>query len=130
MNAEERGYSNIDEYIALYEGDVKERMEVLRAVIHECAPEATEKISWDMPTFYQNGNLVHFAAATRHIGLYPGASGVENFVEKLDAMGLKHSKGAIQMPNSKPLPLDLVREIVTFRVAENVAEAEAKKGKK
>ena len=75
-----------------------------------------------MPTYKLNGNLIHFAAGKNHVGLYPGSSGVENFVDKLDELGLKHSKGAIQFPLGRPLPRDLVKEIIAFRVAEQKAK--------
>ncbi|MEA5003017.1 MAG: DUF1801 domain-containing protein, partial [Christensenella sp.] len=91
----------IDEYIAQYPQELQQKLEEIRQVIHEAAPDATEKISWNMPTFYLNGNLVHFAMNKAHIGLYPGASGVENFIPKLD--GYKYSKGAIQFPLKDPL---------------------------
>ncbi len=117
MSESKLPYSTIDEYIAQYPPEVQARLQALRQCIREAAPEATEKISWAMPTYYLKGNLVHFAAAKHHIGLYPGASGVEVFLPELG--GYKTSKGAIQLPMDKPLPLELVRRIVLFRVAEN-----------
>lgn len=114
------GYSTVDEYISGYDGEVRERMEKLRELILSCSPDVTEKISWAMPTFVLGGNLVHFAAAKHHIGFYPGASGVESFIGKLAEY--KHSKGAVQLPNSKPVPYDLIREIVMFRIQENTKE--------
>ena len=107
----------IDDYIALFPSEIQIRLKSLRKVIRDAAPEAGEKISWRMPTFTLNGNLVHFAAHKNHIGFYPGASGIEVFKEKLSEY--KSSKGAVQFPNSKPLPYDLIKEIVTFRVTEN-----------
>ena len=112
-------YSTIDEYLAQYDGDVRARMEKLRALIMSCSPDITEKISWGMPTFVLNGNLVHFAAGKHHIGFYPGPSGVEEFIARLPEK-YKCSKGAVQLPNNKPLPLDLIREIVLFRAKENL----------
>lgn len=110
-------YSTVDEYIAGYDGEVKNRMQKLRELILSCSPEITEKISWAMPTFMLNGNLVHFAAGKRHIGFYPGASGIEAFTDKFT--GYKYSKGAVQFPNDKPIPYELIREIVMYRVNEN-----------
>jgi len=110
-------YSTVEEYLALYDGEIRERMEKLRELILSCSPDITEKISWAMPTFVLGGNLVHFAAAKRHIGLYPGASGVAAFADKLAEY--KHSKGTVQFPNDKPMPYDLIREIVMFRIREN-----------
>lgn len=119
--------NTIDEYIAQFPPEVQEKLAAVRNTIREAAPEATEKISWQMPTFYLHGNLVHFAAMKKHIGFYPGPSGVAAFAPKLTEY--KTSKGAIQFPLNKPLPLDLIREIVTFRVAENKKTAEEKKKK-
>jgi uncharacterized protein YdhG (YjbR/CyaY superfamily) len=110
-------YSTIDEYIARYPLPVRKKLNQIRQLVKELAPEATEKISYRMPTFYLNGNLVHFAAYTHHIGLYPTSSGVAHFEAELATY--QHSKGAIQFPLDHELPLDLIRRIVEFRVAEN-----------
>lgn len=107
-----------DEYIAQFPPDVREILQNLRAVIKEAAPEATEKISYQMPTFYLNGNLVHFAAYARHIGFYPAPSGIEAFKEELSPY--KGAKGSVQFPLDKPLPMDLISRIVRFRVSENI----------
>ena len=80
-------------------------------------PLTTEKISWAMPTFYLNGNLVHFAYAKKHVGFYPGANGVASFLDQLTEY--KTSKGAIQFPYDKPLPKELIQDIVKFRIKEN-----------
>ena len=95
-------------------------LERLRTIIAQEAPEAIEKISYGMPTFYLHGNLVHFAAAKHHIGFYPTPSGVEAFKSELE--GLKWSKGAIQFPYDAPLPEALIRKIVRFRVFEVLGE--------
>ncbi len=118
------GYTTIDEYIAQFSGDVRDRLEQIRKTIREAAPDAIEKISWQMPTFAQKGNVIHFAAGKRHIGIYPGASGVEAFADRLAEY--KTSKGAIQLPNDRPLPLELVAEITRYRVLENEREAQQK----
>lgn len=109
--------NTIDEYIAQFSPEIQEKLQSLRKVIRETAPDAGEKISWAMPTFTLNGNLVHFAAHKNHIGFYPGPIGIEAFKESLT--DFKYSKGAVQFPYSKPLPFDLIREIVAFRVSEN-----------
>lgn len=114
----------MDAYIAQYPPEIQEKLNELRKVIQESAPEATEKISWQMPTFYLHGNLIHFAVQKAHIGIYPGASGIERFAEELSAY--KTSKGAAQFPFNKPIPFDLVRQIVAFRVAENKQWADEK----
>lgn len=109
-------YTTVEEYLAMYNGDVRERMEKMREIILNCSQEITEKISWKMPTFILNGNLVHFAAGKKHIGFYPGASGISNFVDKF--AGYVFSKGAVQFPNNRPIPYDLIQEIVLFRISE------------
>jgi uncharacterized protein YdhG (YjbR/CyaY superfamily) len=121
-------FNSIDEYIGLYPSEIQDILTTLRKVIKESAPEATEKISYQMPTFAMHGNLVHFAAYKNHIGFYPAASGVAAFTDKL--VEYKTSKGAIQFPIDKPLPYELIREIVQFRVDENRKRAEDKKKKK
>ena len=95
-------------------------LQELRQIIQESAPEATEKISYQMPTFYLNGNLVHFAVNKNHIGFYPAPSGIEAFEEALTPY--KYSKGAIQFPFDKPIPYDLIRRIVKHRVEENLSK--------
>lgn len=107
----------IDEYIALFEPAVRDRLSAMRATIQREAPRATERISYRIPTFYLNGNLVHFAAFDRHIGFYPGPSGIAAFDDALARF--KRAKGSVQFPHDEPLPLDLVADIVRFRVAEN-----------
>lgn len=109
--------TTIDEYVAQFSPEIQEKLQSLRKVIKDTAPDAGEKVSWQMPTFTLNGNLVHFAAHKSHIGFYPGPSGIEVFKERLS--DFKFSKGAVQFPYSKPLPFDLIREIVAFRVSEN-----------
>ncbi len=107
-------YTTIDEYIALFPPDVAERMKDMRAAIHAAAPGASEKISWRMPTFvFTNGQLFHFAAFKKHIGIYPGPEAIEVFGGRLK--GYKTSKGTIQLPLSEPLPLDLVRDIAKYK---------------
>ncbi|WMW25068.1 DUF1801 domain-containing protein [Methanolobus sediminis] len=113
-------FHNIDEYIALFPKDVRDKLEELRIVILEAAPEAEEVISYKMPTFRLNGILVHFAAYKNHIGFYPTPSGITAFEEELS--GYKHSKGSIQFPLDKPIPFDIVKKIVVFRVRENKAK--------
>ena len=118
----------IDEYIAGFPADIQERLNKLRMVIKEAAPLATEKISYQMPTFYLNGNLVYYAAFKNHIGFFPTSSGIDAFQERLKEY--KCSKGTIQFPYNKPLPYDLVTEIVRFRISENLQKAEVKRKKK
>jgi uncharacterized protein YdhG (YjbR/CyaY superfamily) len=121
-------YKTIDEYIQLFPAEFQEIMKKLRQVIKEAVPQAQEKISWQMPTFTLHGNLVHFAANKKHIGLYPGESGVAAFKDKITEY--KSSKGAIQFPIDKPMPYELVAEIAKYRAAENIKWAEEKIEKK
>lgn len=117
----------IDEYIAQFPEDVKEILEQIRLVIREAAPDATEKISYQMPTFYFHGNLVHFAAFKTHIGFYPVPSGIEKFKEELSQY--KGGKGSVQFPLDQPIPYDLIRRITLFRVEENLKLAKNKSKK-
>ncbi len=125
---EESKIKSIDEYILNYSSDIQEILIKLRRIIKEAAPEAEEKISWGMPTFVLHGNLVHFAVCKNHIGFYPGSSGVEAFIVELSEY--KGTKGSIHLPLNKPLPSELISKIVSFRVAENKRDAEAKLLKK
>ncbi len=118
---------NIDEYIAAFPEDIQVMLAELRATIQAAAPAAEEKISYQMPTFALNGNLVHFAAFKNHIGLYPAPTGLEAFQEELSVY--KTGKGSVQFPIDQPLPLDLIRKIVQYRVAENAQRAAAKSKK-
>lgn len=110
--------ATIDEYIAAFPDDVRRLLERLRRTIREAAPEAVEAISYQMPTFKLDGrNLVHFAAFEKHIGFYPIPSGIEAFREELAPY--KQGNGSVQFPLGQPLPFDLVRRIVRFRVRES-----------
>jgi len=109
-----------DKYIAAFPDEIQRRLNLIRETIRQAAPEATEKISYMMPTFFLNGNLVHFAGYKNHIGLYPAPSGMEHYKEELAVY--KHGKGSVQFPHDQPLPLDLISAIVKFRVMENIAK--------
>jgi len=121
-------FNTIDDYIATFPIDIQKKLQEMRATIKETAPDAEEKISYQMPTFFLKGNLVHFAAFKNHIGFYPVPTGIEKFKREISAY--KTSKGAVQFPLDKPLPLDLICKIVKFRVAENFKKAEEKARKK
>ena len=118
MDPKQPSPATIDEYIAGFPPDVQEILQKVREVIHAAAPDATEKISYQMPTFYLNGNLVHFAAYPHHIGFYPAPTGIASFQDRF--AGLKQGKGSVQFPLDQPIPFGLIREIVLFRVAENL----------
>ena len=118
MAHQEKKFETIDEYITIFPKNVQDILEKLRKVIRKSAPEAEETISYGMPTFKLNGNLVHFAAYKNHIGFYPTPSGIEAFKKELSQY--KGAKGSVQFPIDKPIPLDLVEKIVIFRVKENL----------
>jgi len=121
-------FESIDEYILQFPPKVQEILGVLRKVIKESAPDAAEKISYQMPTFTLHGNLVHFAAYKNHIGFYPTPSGIDAFKHELSEY--KGAKGSVQFPIEKPLPYELISKIVKFRVSENIKQAEGKLNKK
>jgi len=127
MKREKSSCPEVDRYIAEFPPQVRARLTVLRDLIRSLAPEATEKISYRMPTYDLHGALVHFAGYAHHIGFYPTPEGVLAFSDRL--AGFKSSKGAIQFPHDAPLPLDLVREIVLLRRTQNL-EKHALKRKK
>lgn len=121
----QQDYSNIDEYISLFTEDVQELLQEIREVIRSAAPRAEEDISYGIPTFTLNGNLVHFGGFRHHIGFYPGPSGMRKYLKELAKY--KHSKGSVQFPLDEDLPVDLIKKIVTFRVGENMAKKKEKK---
>ena len=121
-------FSSIDEYIAMFPDDVQTRLQQLRATIKAAAPDATEAIKYQMPTFVLHGNVIHFAAHKAHIGLYPTPSGIDAFAAELAPY--MAGKGTLQFPLDQPLPLDLITNIVEFRVAENTAKHQAKARKR
>ena len=111
-------YKSIDEYILIFTPEVQEILQTIRKVIKDAAPEAEEKISYQMPAFYLNGNLVYFAGYSKHIGFYPTSSGIEAFKSELS--GYKYAKGSVQFPIKEPLPKELIKKIVEFRSEENI----------
>jgi len=115
---EEKKIATIDEYIESCPEEVREKLQNLRHIIKDAAPEVSEKMSWQMPTFHYLGNVVHFAAFKKHIGLYPGPNAVEFFSERL--VEYKTSKGAIQLPLNKEMDISLIQEIVKFSIDENI----------
>lgn len=119
---------SIDEYISKFPADIQVLLEQMRSTIRQAAPDATEKISYQMPTFFLKGNLVHFAALKNHIGFYPTPSAIIKFEKELKEY--VSSKGAVQFPIDKPLPLKLVTRMVEFRVEETLKKAALKAKKK
>ena len=127
MESNRVGFISIDEYIATFPEEIQKKLEELRATIKASAPDAEEKISYQMPTFTLKGNLVHFAAFKKHIGFYPVPTGIEEFKNELSVY--EGGKGSVKFPLDKPIPFHLISKIVKFRVKENLERAEAK-GKK
>ena len=115
----------IDEYIAGFPPDIQDKLEKIRETIREAAPDAIETISYQIPTFKLEGNLVHFAAFKKHIGFYPAPSGIAQFDEQLSKY--KRAKGSIRFPLDEPIPYALISEVVRFRVRENLERAEEKR---
>ena len=103
---------SIDEYIAAQPEELRPRLESVRNTIREAIPEAEERISWQMPTYWKGRNLIHFAAAKKHIGIYPGGEATGVFAERLKDYDM--SKGTIRLPNNKDLPLELIRDIAVW----------------
>ncbi len=112
-----KNFQNIDDYIAKFPEDVQKVLEQIRVTIQKAAPQAEEAISYQIPTFKLNGNLVHFAAWKNHIGFYPTPSGTKEFQKEIAKYVF--AKGSIQFPLNEPMPLALITKIVNFRVKEN-----------
>jgi uncharacterized protein YdhG (YjbR/CyaY superfamily) len=124
MDNNKTSFTSIDEYIAVFPEGIQKLLQEIRAIIHAAAPDAQEKISYQMPAFAQKGILVYFAARKDYIGFYPTSSGTEAFQQKLSAY--EYTKGSIKFPLDKPLPTDLITKIVKFRLAENLKKAKEK----
>ncbi len=116
---------DIDEYIAGFPEETQMILEKIRATIRNAAPDAVEKISYGMPTFTQNGNLVYFAAYKNHIGFYATPKGNIAFQKEISIY--KAGKGSIQFPIDESMPLNLIAQMVKFRVLENLEKAKTKK---
>ncbi len=104
--------SSIDEYIASQPVSIQPILHQVRLAIRKALPDAQERISWRMPTFWLKHNIIHFAAFTNHMGLYPGPEAIEAFADRLG--NVKRSKGAIQFPYDQPIPLDLIADIARW----------------
>jgi uncharacterized protein YdhG (YjbR/CyaY superfamily) len=125
MEPRTKGITTVDEYIALFPEEVQEKLKKVREVIRSAAPEAVERISYQMPAFNFHGNLVYFAAFTDHISFFPTSSGVAKFKDELSPYDT--SKGTVRFPLDQPLPYDLIRRITAFRVKENRSKPTKKK---
>lgn len=114
---EKNTFETIDDYINAFPSETKRILQKIRETVREAAPEATESINYGIPTFKMHGNLVHFAAYKKHIGFYPAPSGIEAFKKEVESF--KTGKGTLQFPLDKPIPYDLISDIVQFRLEEN-----------
>src|SRR3954471_13579653 len=121
MKTTARETNTLDEYIKPFPEDTRELLDQMLSIIRKTAPRATEKISYGMPTYYYNGNLVHFAAFKNHIGFFPTPSAITEFQTELKPY--KTSKGTVQLPITDPLPLKLIERMVKFRVKENARKS-------
>ncbi len=117
MDNKDLNYKTVDEYINIFPKNVQDKLLQMRRAIKEAAPEAEEKISYRMPAYFKNGPLVYFAAFKSHIGFYPTASGTEAFKEEF--MPYKSGKGSVQFPMGEPLPIELVKRVVKFKIEDN-----------
>lgn len=118
-----KNFNSIDEYIATFPKNIQMVLQQIRQAVKDAAPRAEEAISYNMPAFKLNGNLVWFGAFKNHIGFYPRESAIEEFKEKLSGYEVSKVNGTVKFPLDKPIPLDLIKEMVKFRVRENLKEA-------
>jgi len=115
---EKQKINTVDEYIAGFPENIQAILEQVRTVIKQAAPQATESISWEMPAYKLNGKpLVYFAGHKKHVGFYPIPSGIEAFKNELAEYG-QSGKGTVRFPYDKPMPLDLIKRIVEYRIIE------------
>ena len=112
--------ATIDEYIGQFPPEIQKRLQTMRKTIAKAAPKAEEAIKYGIPTFVQNGNVVHFGGFKNHIGFYPAPQGLKAFEKELSKY--PGSKGTVQFPHDQPLPLDLVTKITKFRVKQQEAK--------
>jgi uncharacterized protein YdhG (YjbR/CyaY superfamily) len=120
--------NGIDEYIAQFPQETQEILQRIRKSIKDAVPNAIEKLSYGMPTFYLNGNLVHFAAWKNHIGFYPQPKGIEVFSE--DLAKYEKTKGTVKFPLDEPIPYQLIKKIAVYRAQQNTVAKRSKKADK
>jgi len=123
----EEHHSTVDKYISTFPEETQQALNLIRNTIQKMVPEASETVSYGIPTFKLKGNLVHYAGYKNHIGFYPGAAGIEAFQQEISKY--KNAKGSVQFPLNQPLPLSLIRKITEFAVARNLKKAELKHNK-
>ena len=127
MKKSNKPITTIDEYISAQDETKQAGLQKIRATIQMIIPKATEGISYQMPVFKQDGNLVYFAASKNHYGFYPTAKPIEVFKKQIEEKGYTYSKGAIQFPLDKPIPIKLIQDMVKFRVKDNELTLTTKK---
>ncbi|RNA60924.1 DUF1801 domain-containing protein [Chryseobacterium nematophagum] len=114
-----KAFQHIDEYIVSFPESTQEKLYLLRELIHSQTPNIEEYIGYQMPAFkYKERPLIYFAGYKNHIGLYPGAEAIKNFMQDFVNYNYKFSKGAVQFPINADLPMDLIQKIVKFRICE------------
>jgi uncharacterized protein YdhG (YjbR/CyaY superfamily) len=123
-----KGMKTIDEYIETFEPEIQKTLNEIRNFIKTEVPEAAEKISYGMPTFYLNGNLVHFAAFKDHYGFFPTPSGIDAFEKELAPY--RSGKGTLRFPIDKPVPWEILKKVIQFRKTENLNKAKKQEAKK
>ena len=118
----------IDEYIAAFPPEVQAILERIRSMIRAAAPEAEEKISYQMPAFTLGGDLIYFAAFKKHIGIFPPVKGDEKLRKEMAPyLG---EKGNLKLPLNKPIPYDLIKRVIEFRIQEHLERAASKRRKR
>src|SRR3954464_14672141 len=120
MNSDKKHLENVDDYIAGFPPDVRNRLETIRETIRKAAPKAEERLSYKIPAFFLNGVLVYFAAFKKHIGFYPRNTALRKFKKELAPY--EGAKSTVRFPFDKPIPTSLISKIVKFRVMENSKE--------
>lgn len=126
MKANATKFKTVDEYLSVFPPATRKILQEVRKAISDAAPDAEEVISYNMPAYRKDGILVYFAGYERHIGFYPTASGIEHFEKDLSSF--KHARGSVQFPVNEPVPVELIRKIVGFRVKENLQKRAVSKG--
>ena len=120
-----KNVKNVDHYISLQPIEIQGKLNQLRKLIKDNAPDVLEVISYNMPAYKLNGMLIYFAAHKNHIGLYPMAAGIEAFKDELKKY--ETSKGTVQFPHNKSLPVTMIKKIIQFMVKQNLEKAKSKK---
>ena len=120
MEENKKKLKNFKEYYEDYPPEIQLRLEDIRRAIKNIVPEAKERISYNMPSFWFHGNLLYYGAFKNHIGFYPASRTVfEKFKDELQIYK-QSGKGTVQFPHNKPIPLDLIKKIVQYRAVENI----------